>query len=47
MANSADPGQLTDLDLHCFAKQSISEFSLGSVGGGDFYIWHSTDVRAE
>ena len=27
MANSADPDQSTDLDLHCLQKQSISGFS--------------------
>ena len=30
MANSADPDQLassTDLNLHCFQKQDLSEFS--------------------
>ena len=27
MANSADPDQLADLDLHCLQRQSISGFS--------------------
>ena len=27
MTNSADPGQPTDLDLHCLPRQGISRFS--------------------
>ena len=27
MANSADPDQLTDLDLHCLQRQVLSGFS--------------------
>ena len=28
MANSADPDQISDLDLHCLQRQGISRFSI-------------------
>ena len=36
MANSADPDQLADLDLHCLQRQGISGFSRTRVKGKNF-----------